>query len=360
VGTFRLEIAPGIAEQYDQSILRSSFTYLARIFGDQFARIVPSIIYDVPTLDRLLDTATYLRKLQGCSGFREHADQYLNDASAAFFVTQLAGLLVSKVQKLVLEPPVPGGFGKSDVMAVVDDAELFLECKNPQRRRDEALEAEHLEIARLLLPRIPLGCQIDVTYRASKPVEWWMPVSDSVQKLCCRAVGNGVLIDNDDLTVELMRECVAIPPQPTEMEFILGGSSEDMHSRSVVPMHVLCSDGRTVGIHGPKVEDFRVTIERCIEEAREQCPVGCAFAVIIGSGSMMGSLNDNIRVIRTRFQPDRNTRIGAVLLLNTLGDKALVNAVLNPYARIPLSRGTVQLLTKLDGEQVRRLRNQWC
>lgn len=125
----------------------------------------------------------------------------------------------------------------------------------------------------------------------------------------------------------------------------LGGYSNDTINKAQTPTDIFMQDGLSITITGPRI-DASSLIKNKLRKARQQGDTELPFVVIIDSMYLMGSLSDNINVIRNVFQPDLNTRVSSVSLCRhdlprfQLQD---FNYVSNPYAKNPVVENIARL-----------------
>ena len=109
-------------------------------------------------------------------------------------------------------------------------------------------------------------------------------------------------------------------------------------------MHVYMADGKALSLSGPKV-DYTGVLRGKLAKGRKQSPSTHPYILVINCNDMLGGWSDNIRAVSTAFQPKRNTRFSAALLVRyhqPVGSRELKFAfelIGNPFTKIPVGAG---------------------
>jgi len=282
---------------------------LKDLFGeDLFDGLVPSRINSLGTLQTLLDISRKLQALRDCHGFREHVSQYKTNASAAYFVTSLAYQLLPAVDSIGLEPGIPGGSRRSDILALLGDWEVFIECKQPFAGSD--FYQEHRRICDILLKYIVVPHQVSVHYKRTLPDKEVEELGARLGPFLESVSASGTIMQTDNVTASV----VARDAFGSRMfEAVMPITTTDLYTRAVDPGHVFFRDGKTLEVAGPRVDEA-ATIARLVKRSRAQSPKGKPYVLAISAEGMLGTLSEQITSIRNAFQPAKNTRFSGVLL----------------------------------------------
>lgn len=290
--------------------VKSALTTLAESLGAElFDRLVPERVNDISTLQTILDMSRKLRALEGCVGFRNHVSQYKTDSTASYFVTCLAYHLLPVVDSLTLEPEIPGGH-KSDILALLENQEVYIECKHPFSHRRADLFREHQRICGILLKYITVPHQVTLRYRETPSDEAVERLGTRLQAILESVTGNGTVLQSDGITVSVVtREAYGF----RGFRAVIPGVSTDLYSRADDPCHVFFEEGKTVEICGPRFDEA-ATIARLVKKSRVQSPRGKPYVLAISTNGMLGELAEQVSSVRNAFQPRKNTRFSGVLL----------------------------------------------
>ncbi len=122
-------ILPAILAGMNQEEVQNHIQKLILYFKDKYTLIIPKTITDSRQLLWLLNLNNNLSQLEKCEGFAKHLDEYVNNKVSAYFVSVVASSIVRKVDKLILEPDIQGRRNKSDIKFLLDNEEIYIECK---------------------------------------------------------------------------------------------------------------------------------------------------------------------------------------------------------------------------------------
>jgi len=91
--------------------IQSEVEYLAKCFGTKYKKMFPLKI-NSKDIDRIIHTASILRKIENCDGFKRHLVQYdKNNIEDHLFTAKTSGWLLDKGYNVTSEPELdsPGG-----------------------------------------------------------------------------------------------------------------------------------------------------------------------------------------------------------------------------------------------------------
>ncbi len=369
--------------KFTKKEIRESFLELESMFKDIFPKIFPMNkkgskiinINDTETLNSLIMLSKILSRLkdsQSVRGFKEHIKEY-NDKNKFrhnYFVTLLAGFLLSKVDSLELEP-VSRDNRHSDIKIKSKDIEIYIEHEsvNIDKFLVNNLEAHHYFATLLIkyLKEIPYG--IDITYKN--------PFSpDEIEKLCKRindllpsVVSEGTIIDNDNFKVHVTRCSEECKEHPSNITYLQESGSYvfcstmapysrqrvvikeaigdkelynkcryskmyDIAENYIYSMHQFFLGKGYINISGPKDVDFKSVLEKKIEYARAQSPIDKPYILALNMEGELGSIEKNRKRLNTIFQPHQNTRYNGILLVKNYDFD--FEFIQNPYVKLNL------------------------
>jgi hypothetical protein len=312
--------------------------YLVELFGRDFAQIFGTEFNDPASLHHAMHISEALRSIEGCEGIQRHLAVYRGDRDDASFCTLFAAFVKPTVDQVLLEPlsKTSSGEVSPDLLVSKDGTRVYFECKNPalkDRSFDLALHQRYFEI---FCKKISHPHQLDVTFRRTLDDNDISLLADSLEAMLRKITQGGVLISNENL------EVIATPRVPGHgpTVAIIEGVSETQSTKDRVPGHVFIGGQRTYAFFGPAIDTVE-KLKRVIGIARKQAPTDGCYVPVIRSNFLMGRREDSLRAVRTRFQPDQNSRISGVLLAEysfSIEEQKLVwvfDYVPNPYAASP-------------------------
>jgi len=313
---------------------------LESFLGARLERIVPSHISDVVTLNWVVNLSRCLEKLSLCKGFDIHISRYSSkaDIGSAYDVAVLAAYLLDKVDSVELEPLVKGERHRQDILVSYKGGQVSLECKTIDTKKYD-YNKEHDRMFSILLDYIDVPHQIDVKYKASLSETEMHQLGKAIQERLRLVTANGYIIHNEKIEVGVQRRQTSYKGP---LRAILLGISEDLRDHCFYPMHAYMADGKTLSLSGPKV-DYTGVLREKLARGRKQSPSTHPYILVINCNKMLGSWSDNIRAVSSAFQPKRNTRFSAVLLLRyhqPVGNTDVrfeFELIGNPFTKIPVS-----------------------
>jgi hypothetical protein len=318
--------------------VKQHFTDLAQIFKQHFTDLVPTTIRNLSKLEYIVSLSKNLKKLRECEGFEEHISKYKGEQIRSnYFVTSLAGFLVERVDKLVLEPEIEKKKKRPDIYVNFRGEEVYVECKVIETKQFDYYE-EHKHMFEVLRKYIASPHQVSITYRRTLSDEELKRLGETLRKRVPLVKREGNIIDNEDLEVNVIPRSDYGDKRFT---IIMGGITESLSENCSYPNHVFFKDGVTMSLSGPKV-DYSKILRNKLEKSRPQSDVKKPYVLAIDATYMLGELTGNLRFLSTRFQPDRNTRFSGVLLARYTGNLEKnpfeFKFVSNPYAKYPVSK----------------------
>lgn len=288
---------------------------LRSFLGPCFEKIIPSQINDSSTIEWAVDLSQRLEKLSHCKGFSTHVSCYSskNAAASAYDVAVIATYLHDMVDSIELEPIIEGEKHRPDILINYKGERVYLECKSIDTQKFSYFE-EHRRMFSILRSYMVTPHQIDIQYKSPLSDAELHDLGKVIQERLGLITTSGNIIHNSNIRVSVqMRE-----PNSRETKgplgMMLGGISEDLRDQCFYPLHVYMEGSVTLSLSGPKV-DYSKILRGKLGKSRRQSPYLQPYVVVINCNNMVGSWTDNIRAISSAFQPSRNTRISAVLLV---------------------------------------------
>lgn len=314
---------------------------LKSFLGTRIERVMPSHINDVLTLNWVVNLSQCLEKLSHCKGFDIHISRYSgkNDIRSAYDVAVLAAYLLDKVDSIELEPLIKGEKHRQDILVSHKGERVSLECKTIDTKKFDCRK-EHGRMFSILAHYIDVPHQIDVKYKASLLETETHELGKAIKERLGPVTADGCIIHNEKIEVGVQRRETSYKG-PIRM--ILTGISEDIRDQCFYPMCVYMADGKTLSLSGPKV-DYTCVLRGKLAKGRKQSPSTHAYILVVNCNNMLGGWSDNIRAVSSAFQPKRNTRFSAVLLVRyhqPVGSRDVkfeFELIGNPFAKIPVGK----------------------
>ena len=312
---------------------------LVKLLGNKFKLFVPNVINDINTLQDIVFLSKLLPKLQYCKGFSEHLKIYTKKQfSSNYFLLIVASLLIHKVDSLVFEPTIEGKGKKTDILATLDQENVYLECKQVNTSKFE-YSKEHEHMRSILQEYLNVPHQIDIKYRTNFSDEELHKLGKTLKNILDNVTTSGIVINNNKLIVQIN---VRNTYDNKMVQMTMFGISQDTNENCNYPLHVYFRNGHTLSISGPKI-DYQSILREKITRSRCQSPINSPYILVIDGNNMMGSLEENLRALSTAFQPNINTRFSAVLIITYHLDiikqnfEIKSNIIPNPYAKYPIT-----------------------
>jgi hypothetical protein len=318
---------------------------LALIFKEKFPNVVPTAINDLPTLEYIVSLSENLKKIKECEGFKEHISKYKGkQIHSNYFVTLLAGFLVSKVDTLVLEPKIGKKKKNPDIYVDLKGEEVCIECKLIDTQQFDYFE-EHKHMFEVLSKYVNVPHQVSITYKKSLSDDEIKKLGKTLQQRVHLVTREGNIINNEDLEVNVIARAEYVDKR---FSGGMGGIIENMSDNCRYPNHVFFKNGITMSLSGPKV-DYSKILRYKLEKSRDQSYLKKPFILAIDATYMLGDLTENLRFLNTRFQPSMNTRFSGILLVSS-GLRLEKNYrefkfISNPFAKYPVSKDFELLFT---------------
>lgn len=348
----QISIATEILNQSKITIteINEHFTELASIFKGISPKILPDNIKDTSTLYSLIEFSKNLKKLKNCQGFEKHIIKYNNEKEIIHsdFVTLLSGFLVSKVDELIFDPIIRETNKYPDMCIKFNDNETYIECKSIDTKKFNFSDEHNrfFELISKYLVGIPH--QISITYKKSLSDNKIEELGKTLQKRAPLVTNEGVIINNENLKVHVIKK--EMPPN-TGIGVSFFGIEHDIVENCDYPMHIFAVNGLTVSIAGPKVDYASVLLGK-VKAGKSQSPINKPYILAIDAREILGSMDENIRVLTTAFQPKQYTRFSGILLVKmswNLFEKKTdfgFEFVQNPFASTPISEYFSRLFPK--------------
>lgn len=333
-------VSRGVLESTDISLeeLQQHLGELKRILGVRFDEIVPTKIKGVPRLYWVVNLSKKLQMLKNCEGFDKHIETYKgNQIKSSYFVTIVASYLVDKVDSIILEPTIAGKSTKSDILVNLQGNNIYIECKIIDTSRFNYLK-EHNHMLSILKQYINVPHQISIKYQKSLSDEELHQLGKTLKERGNLPRGDGIIINNPGLEVQLFRRAHYADKR---FRLVMDMISEDLNENCSYPAHAYSEDGITISLSGPKV-DYKEVLRERFRKSKRQSPIDCPYVLVIDGSMILGDLKEHIRALSTAFQPKRNTRFSAVVLvkyhlkLDSPAIKYNFYFVSNPFAEFPI------------------------
>lgn len=322
---------------FDIDEIKSYISELTNIFKREYVKLFPTKINDNLTLDNLIRLSQNLKKLKGCDGFDRHIGGFKDRAVHTHFVTEIAAHLVSKVDKLILEPPIPGKRKRSDLYVEIKDQHLFIECKSLMPTQYD-YSKEHRNFFNLIRPYIKVPHQIDIKYKKNMSEKDIKELGITLQKRLPKITDDGTIIHNEGIEVGVIKRNL-FGSRDFSTDFLM--HIQDINENCFYPANAYGEAGLTVSIAGPVV-DFSKSLKKKIKDSRQQSAYNEPYILAIDTSMILGNMKENIKTIQTSFQPDANTRFSGVLLvrpMNMIKNFTLeLNFITNPFTKYPLQK----------------------
>lgn len=328
-------ICGSLKRSIDLSELEGALSALARFFGQETTKIVPTCIEQPPQAHFIVRFANKLKEVCDADGFQEHLLTYRDGIGPSFFTTCLAAHLKKAGASLRFEPPTRNG-RKADILAHLD-AEATFECKAPAAGPEEFAD-EHQKIFEALLPYVDTPHTVTLRYRNPLQAADLQELGRVVKSRLSSMASDGVIFSREGLEVSLDS---SMDPAVSGFRMQLSLIAPDPEDGTILPGHAIVSRGRKLAIYGPAVP-VKNLIKARLRKASKQAPVTGAFVVAISSRTLMGSPRDHRLAVIEEFQPTQFTRVSGVVLADfpvTLKgeEEAKVRFFSNPYSKFPLS-----------------------
>lgn len=313
---------------------------LKAILREKFEWVVPTQIYDLSTLQWIVDLSLRLHKLRNCEGFDRHIQVYTKgQVKSSYFVTVISSYLIDKVDSIILEPPINGKNKMSDILVNFQGKQVYLECKCIETEKfDYSQEHEHM--FSILRKYVNVPHQISIRYKNSLSDTEIHQLGETLHKRVQLVTGGGRIINNADLEVQVMkREMYG----NNQFSIVMTIFMQDLPENCIYPGHVYYKDGISMSVSGPKVDYSKVLKEK-FKRSKRQSPDDQPYILVIDGNKMLGNLTENIRAISSSFQPNINTRFSGALLVKyerQVDNQNLnfsFNFISNPFARFPISK----------------------
>ena len=347
----QIQIAPTIMQTLNLTPqeVTNCLDEVSRLFRSRAAYIILDKINDVFTMQWIIRLSQSMNKLKQYEGFEKHLNIYTkSQVKSSYFVTAIACYLVDKgVNNLILEPQVSSTGKNPDILVNLKGEEVYLECKTIDTKQFDYLE-EHNTILEILRKYLDVPHQIDIRYKESIPDTELHNLGKELHERLHQVKRDGKIINNDNLEVGVqIREAYL----NQRIKVVFFGIMEDLDDNCRYPVHSYGVDGHTISISGPRV-DFTKTLRAKFHRSRRQHPGNKPYILMIDGNIILGSQDANTRALASAFQPQVNTRFGAVILVDyhpTFDSLELIydfKVVPNPFARFPISKEFEKLFSK--------------
>lgn len=338
-------ISPSVQSEVEIADLKEHLQHLALLFKERTHEVVPTELAHPPQAHHAIRMSKKLSTVADCDGFSEHLKLYRDSVGAAFFVTCLAELFVSRGAVVEFEPSTSEGH-KADLAVTLDETEMIVECKAPIETDQFDTLAEHRRMFSILSEYLDHPYHIAFHYRESLSDEDLRKLGESIQKRLPHVTEDGVILALADVEVSVDRTVSQALPKGFQM--ILSMVGPEPSDNAILPGHGIIRDGRNMAFYGPVVDFSRILQER-LRKARRQAPRNKPYVVAIASSKILGAPRINLAALRGEFQPKKNRRIAGVLLADFLvyvdgREEAKMEYVHNPFATCPVPKELLKVL----------------
>lgn len=331
------------------------------------------VIYidNIAILKSLMFINKNLKILYKCQGFEKYIERYSDEKQFwhNYFVAALAGSLVSKVgfNNIILEPNIENYENEHknpDICIKLNDVDTIIECKIIDSEKIFYYSEEHSRLAKLLskwLIEIPCNYELQLIYKDS--------FSDiDVYQLCKRLnniipliTGEGEILNDYLFKVEIIKNLDE--DNVSEIRFLKnekllkyryiselkGGEQMRVYKSDIedhttiiggtmliIPENYIYPQSTFLGknvlfILGPKKVDYTSIIENEIKKARKQAPKNKPYVLAINMTTELGSIEINREILKSLFQPGRNSRYSGILLIKLCIDEFNFEFIRNPF-----------------------------
>jgi hypothetical protein len=332
-----IDLSQEVLDQIGIDNIQTRIKHLYLLFGTRFNYFVPEVINDSRTLMGLMSMSSSLETLEHCPGFDEHLKEYFNNSTSTAFVSYIANSLIGKVQYLELEPFSNQNGRKPDLKVIASDLEFFIECKYPFLKTQFDFSAQHRTINDRIRNEIYTPHQIGIQYYSKlndADIDQIIQILKSRLPFC---TSDGVLYSSRKYEMNIVYHS-DYKEVPYTFQIVMPGTSIETQTNNYLPNHTFFTNGTTLSIAGPLI-DYRDVLTKLIKKSTGQAINKKPFLLAISINNMLGSLNENIKVIQNSFHPQKNTRFTGVLLVEHRGSNELSKKqfvyIQNPYSNAP-------------------------
>ena len=339
-----IQINADLVSKYSKDLLVKHFKFLAHTFKRDYQKYFPLKITDESDLLYLIHLSRSLEALKDCVGFTDHIKEYKNDIDSTYLVTTLASYLLSRKSKLTLEPVSANISKKADILAIIDNQEVYFECKNPKTDILAPIVKEHEKFYEELHTSIFKPCDVFITYNEldDKQIQ---DLKDFLKKKIPFITGEGEILNRNGVKVEIIN----VRDKFTDIGSVkLSMLLENYMEKALMPTTLINRNGVALGFTKNNVNAYK-NIESQIKNSKNKVSKDKPLIAVINSEGLPGKFSDNVSFVNTLFNETKNTSFTGILFIRwQYSFEKLIEYeftyINNPFARNQLS-GISQLFT---------------
>ncbi len=338
-----IQINSAIISKFPKELASHYIKFLIKIFRGKYAEYFPVQIKNEAELLYLIHLGRALESLENCSGFSEHIKEYNNNVDSSYFVTVVADYLKSISTKIELEPSVEGVSKKADILARIQDSDIYFECKDPKHDILAYYSKEHEEMYSALCSSIEIPCDVSVSYSQKLSQNELVELGLFIKRKLPKITGEGTILDDDGIKVEITS---------LKKEFINIGDIkitrfwENYQEKALYPGSVINRNGIPIAFFRTDVNAFN-NIEEQIRNSKNKVPKNKPLVAVIHSIGIPGKLSDNVKFVSSLFNENKYTSFNGVLFVKYCYNFEKIIEYELQYVNNPFATNQIPNLTQL-------------
>lgn len=306
--------------------VRAEVEYLTKCFRSKFTGFFGQE-FRSQDIDKVIFVSNILKKIENCSGFRRHLDQYSKTSfSDHLFTARVAAWLLDRGYNVEMEPELISPEGKEpDLLATLNGSENFIvECKSIDISKFFRLE-NNREIADIVFDKVQTCDQLTLYLRQVFSPEDISNIFGNkdlvvdIHRLGMSADTSNLVVD-ESLTINIIRKPPIVGAPENFPAVTLGMVLEDNTSKGRMPGFIFSKGGRSVGVFGP-MPNYNNIWNRQRSKSKKQAVDGLPMIVMINGDNVLGSPELHKEYFQNVWLTEGNARCSGVGILNfaTLG-----------------------------------------
>ena len=295
--------------------------YLGKCFGTKYPRMFPLKI-TTNDIDRIVNTARILRKIEDCDGFKRHLIQYdKNNIEDHLFTAKTAGWFLDKGYKVILEPELEASQGGNpDLFIEKDENEHFVvECKNIDISAFFKIDKKKI-IADIVYEKVPTCDQLDLFLSEEVTIQEIIKIFDDselvfkIHKL--GAFNSGArLVINEKIEIAILRKPPIIGKEEDFLTVTMEMMLEDNVSKQRLPGFAFMRGGRAVGVYGP-LPNYSRKWDNKRRKSKKQAISGYPMVVMVNGDHVLGDPQLHQEYFNNVWLTERNSQCSGVGLIH--------------------------------------------
>jgi len=273
-------------------------------------------------IDRIINTARILRKIEICDGFKRHLIQYdKNNIEDHLFTAKTACWFLDKGYKVILEPELESHEGGNpDLFVERNKKEHFVvECKNIDISAFFQIDKKK-KIADIVYEKVPTCDQLDIYLSEEVTIQEiteFFDNSELVSKIHKLSASNSEtrLVINEKMEIATLRKPPIIGKEEDFLTVTMGMMLEDNVSKQRLPGFAFIRGGRAIGVYGP-LPNYGRKWDNKRRKSKKQAISGYPMVVIVNGDNVLGDPQLHQEYFDNVWLTERNSQCSGVGLIH--------------------------------------------